>query len=476
MTDYRALLDKWVNRGTRLAVERVLEHLPHLIASASYNFRHDLYPRLNTIDQEIPGVGMHYVHWEGATPRFPFAKAVDAVVRPLSYVPYHLAAPTMYSVMAREVVNDAGAHVEQCVKKLIVAGHNRRSPLGVAVNSKKAKRSLGSDLVEAINQYLPSWNAAKHDYDGGGPESLITLDDAIRNYFVARALGAAVLKTNGLLDRAVEAIEEAASNQTYYNRGYLLDSHIRSLPPTKDADCDAANEHSDTQGRQRPSPKPELCVTPIRVVVTPSFAEWMDRLPYAVMVAVVAAVERLAAYGRRLGPPEVERIITRASPETYTLVPEPPAVGRAILFVFDEPLARVVLLEGDYRLGKQKRLRAAVRRYCRSRGWIRLATASNLRPFTEIVAHLTDEDRAEISAMHACAAATSVMFGELDLRDARQRIQMELDYLAKRPELRIDDARLSNHWLLRHSRHKATRIGYGEADLGSLPLTEPPSG
>ena len=100
-----ALLDRWTDKNIRAELEQVLHELPDLVASASYDFRHDLYPALSAIDEQIPGVGMQYVHWEGATPRFPFAKAVDVVVRPLSYVPYRLATPMMANVMAREVVS-----------------------------------------------------------------------------------------------------------------------------------------------------------------------------------------------------------------------------------------------------------------------------------------------------------------------------------------------------------------------------------
>ncbi|MDE0289920.1 MAG: hypothetical protein OXJ36_18880 [bacterium] len=468
MTDYMALMDRWAGEHIRYEIEGTLEDLPCMLASTSYNFRDDLYPRLSAIDEQIPGVGMQYAHWEGITPRFPFAEAFDAVVRPLSYVPYHLAAPMAYSVMAREVVNDSGAHIEQCVKKLCITGRNRRRSLGQVINSKRAVKRLGVELVEGITQYTPSWNAAKHDYEGSGPESVITLDDAIRNYFAARSLGAAVLKATGSLSGAVQAIEDAANNRVYYRRGCLLDSQVRPLPQIgSDSAVDSGN-HSGTQGHERRRVQPELGVTPVDVVVTPSFAEWLSELPYAVMVAVAAAVERLAAYGRRLGLPEVERVITRAFPETFILVPEPPAVGRAILFAFD-PMGRAVLVEGDYGLGKRKRFRAAVRRYRRSRKWIRLVAGPDLLPFTEVVAHLTDEDRAEVSAMRACAAATSAMLGDMELRDARQRIQLELDYLAKRPEPGIDDALLSDNWLLRHSRYIAAQIGYGDAVLESLP-------
>ena len=471
MTDYMALMDRWAGEHIRYEIERTLEGLPRLLASTSYSFRDDLYPRLSAIDEQIPGVGMQYAHWEGATPRFPFAKAFDPVVRPLSYVPYHLAAPMTYSAMAREVVNDAGAHIEQCVKTLFITGRNRRS-LGQVINSPRVVKRLGTELVEGIAQYTPSWNAAKHDYEGSGPESVISLDEAIRNYFSARSLGAAVLDATGSLSGVVQAIEDAANSRIYYKRGrLLLDSNVRPLPQNGNDAAVDSGDHSGTQGQERRRLQPELGVTPVHVVATPSFAEWLNELPYTAMVAVVAAVERLAAYGRLLARPEVERLITRALPETYILVPEPPAVGRAILFVFD-PMDRAVLLEGDYELGKQKRFRAAARRYRKPRKRLRLVTGPDLLPFTDVVAHLTDEDRAEVSAMRACAAAASAMLGDTELRDARQRIQLERDYLAKRPEPGIDDALLSDNWLLRHSRDKAAQIGYGDAVLESLPPGE----
>lgn len=226
MVDYMSLLSRWADERISLRVERVLEMLPGVAASPSYDFRSDLYPLLSAIDELIPGIGMQYARWEGRTPRFPFAKECDAVVRPLSYVPYRLAALMAPSVMAREIVNDAGAHVEQCVKG-VVTGRYRRKPLGTLIRLPIVEKRIRSELCDGISQYVPSWNVAKHDYEGRGPESVITLEDAIRNYFVARSLGAAVLNATGLLRPAVLAIEEAANNRTYYHRGYLPEPPVR---------------------------------------------------------------------------------------------------------------------------------------------------------------------------------------------------------------------------------------------------------
>ena len=74
--------------------------------------------------------------------------------------------------------------------------------------------------------------------------------------------------------------------------------------------------------------------------------------------------------------------------------------------------------------------------------------------------------------MRAATAITSVMFGESDLSDARQRIQLELDYLVNRPAPEIADERLSDNWLLGHNRDIATKIGYGTAVLDNLPVYE----
>ena len=140
------------------------------------DFRDDLYPCLSAIDEQIPGVGMQYAHWEGATPRFPFAKAFDPVVRPLSYVPYHLAAPMTHSVMAREVVNDAGAHVEQCVKKL--TGRNRRQSLG-QVHQQPASRETpryracsGDHAVHTFVEWLPNMTMKVADRNLSSPSTM----------------------------------------------------------------------------------------------------------------------------------------------------------------------------------------------------------------------------------------------------------------------------------------------------------------
>lgn len=232
MTDYMSLLSRWADERISPRIEQVLEMLPRVVASPSYDFRSDLYPLLSAIDELIPGIGMQYTRWEGRTPRFPFAKECDAAVRPLSYVPYHLAALMSPSVMAREIANYAGAHVEQCVKG-VVTRRDRRKPLGTLIRLPIVEKRIGSELCDGISQYVPSWNAAKHDYEGRGPESVITLEDAIRNYFVARSLGAAVLNATGLLRPAVLAIEEAANNRTYYRRGYLPEPTRPSLLATQ---------------------------------------------------------------------------------------------------------------------------------------------------------------------------------------------------------------------------------------------------
>ena len=124
--------------------------------------------------------------------------------------------------MAREVVNDSGAHLEQCVKR--VRGAPRKKPLGPAVNTPRVRHQIGDELSDAIGKYTSVWNVAKHEFDLGSPESVLSLADAIEAYFVSRALGSRVLEVvkSGTVGRICSALDDASRNGAFYRRGYLL--------------------------------------------------------------------------------------------------------------------------------------------------------------------------------------------------------------------------------------------------------------
>ncbi len=221
--ELRSLASAWLPPAISGELHAIRQEVSALAGRNGYVFERDLYPRLRALDIQIPGVGMQYVRWDSGTPRFPFWKPFDSVVRPVSYVPYHLAASAMLlGSMAREVVNDSGAHLEQCVKR--VRGAPGKKPLGPAVNTPRVRSHIGDELADAIGKYTSVWNVAKHEFEGGSPESVLSLPDAIEAYFVSRALGCRVLEAvkSGTASRICSALDDASRRGIFYRRGYLL--------------------------------------------------------------------------------------------------------------------------------------------------------------------------------------------------------------------------------------------------------------
>lgn len=62
-------------------LERLLDAcLPNLAATIKQeivrpikDFRNDTFPRLVSIDSQIPGIGMQFTVWKGITPYYPFS-------------------------------------------------------------------------------------------------------------------------------------------------------------------------------------------------------------------------------------------------------------------------------------------------------------------------------------------------------------------------------------------------------------------
>ena len=195
--------------------------LSALLAGAT--FEEVVYPILAGVDAEIPGVGMHDAEWRAGTPEFPFDPHFERVVRPVTYVPYHLAAPGGIIGRERSIVDCAGAHLEQCVKRLWV--RRRRMTLGRAARERRVVRLVGSEVARDIGLLSDLWNVAKHEYSSGGAASVLSAYDAIGGYFVARALGALVLNAHrpGTCDEIRSATNAAREGGERYRRP--------SLPP-----------------------------------------------------------------------------------------------------------------------------------------------------------------------------------------------------------------------------------------------------
>ena len=213
---HKGIIRKCANESLLRDLECILENKP-LLPRLGWNFKAGLYPLLRDLDSRIPGVGMHYVMWKGSTPHFPFpGRVFDGVVRGLRYVPYYLASPN-FEMLARAIAECSGAHVEQCVKTIRGAG---RKPLGALVRQRRVRMRLSEDLATAIENYVPSWNQAKHEYGTGTPDSVVSISDAIGNYFTARVLGSKVLEAIGKLQLVVDTTRAATS---CYRIGNLME-------------------------------------------------------------------------------------------------------------------------------------------------------------------------------------------------------------------------------------------------------------
>ena len=110
------------------------------------NFKRDLYPSLAALDSEIPGIGMQYATWEEGTPHYPFSMEFDSVVRPLRYVPYYLAGMRRLGMIARDVVQESGAHLESCLKELcqvngLTSGRYNHASLGVLARNREVRET-----------------------------------------------------------------------------------------------------------------------------------------------------------------------------------------------------------------------------------------------------------------------------------------------------------------------------------------------
>ena len=154
----------------------------------------------------------------------PFDFEFERVLRPLRYVVYGLHAVGTPYMSTREIVFTIGCHLEGCVKDLCgVTNYNQpvslrtawgHLPLGALVSRKNpwyswlSRRLGGRDGCRAIASFCQLvWNPAKHDYhkydphNHRSPDPMIPFADAVAGYFLARALGAKVLRASGRLER-----------------------------------------------------------------------------------------------------------------------------------------------------------------------------------------------------------------------------------------------------------------------------------
>ena len=199
-----------------------------LVQRSNRNFEQDLVPLWVQVDQQIPGPGLQYAYWKhGHLPDYPFDYEFEQVLRPLRYVVYvvyGLHDVHKPSRRTRELVSMIGGHLEGCVKDL--CGVTKCSqpmyrtafmPLGGLVKRHPfVRQRLGKDVRSAITSFCRLlWNPAKHKYEtrDGSPDPMIPFADAVAGYFLARALGARVLRASNRLESVVQAIRNERDRQ-----------------------------------------------------------------------------------------------------------------------------------------------------------------------------------------------------------------------------------------------------------------------
>ena len=400
------LLRDWLEAAVYDELVRTLGEIPGLLERHSYNFRHNLFPSLSDLDRRIPGVGLYNVLWYGGLPRMPLARAFEAVTRPLGQVVRSLSVSDSPQRLASyEIAFASVSHLEQCVK--LVPDALPRKSLGALVKQRQVKECLGSTLAGAIRKYALFGNEAKHVMAKGQEQtSPISFDEALRGYFIVRALGAAVLGKIGVIEDLEALTENAAQLERF------------------DADRDITGS-SGYMRQAGPSGRATFRPTDVRAL--PEFCDWLDALWLPKRIAVIAAIERLAAYGDELAGPHVVPWGSRL----FALKPERPAQMLSIVFVrlWGE---QAVLLMGvdDWQMEKRvkKHLRLAWRRYRQA-----LRQNRDTVRFADFVGPVDDQTRAEIEAAKVYMAAISVMVQEREIRQVRNAIQLDLDFLNRQP-------------------------------------------
>ena len=216
-SDLRNLLQTYTDAGLMAKIDQ-------LVIRSSCNFEQDIYPLWIQVDQRIPGPGLQYAFWqEGQLVGYPFSAEFERIVRPLRYVVYSVHNIGTSYLSTRDIVQDIGAHLEGCVKDLHgVTQYNQTIsirtcpgflPLGALVKNPWVRKKLGGPLCRTITQFCRlAWNPSKHDFtNNGSPDPMISFADAVCSYFLARAIGAEVLRLAGRLERVVQEVKNERS-------------------------------------------------------------------------------------------------------------------------------------------------------------------------------------------------------------------------------------------------------------------------
>ena len=261
------LFSTWTHVNVAEALDALLGDVQQQLARRSYSFQHILYPRLAEIDRQIGGVGLHHVVWQRGFPWMPLAGDFEAVTNPLGQVALYLhLSDAPHLQLATPIALASITHLEQCVKR--VPGARQIRSVAALTRDTEVRAHLSDDLRGAIRTTAKQiGNKVKHvpvDSKGQPP---VGFDNAIRSYFVARALGGRVLHELGLLAEVVDTVKAGASTPRF---------------------------------AAQPGSRGDATVSPARVRVLPDFISWLNTLRPHAQVAVLAAAERLAEHGEDL--------------------------------------------------------------------------------------------------------------------------------------------------------------------------------
>lgn len=201
----------------------LLTQLDNALELRVTNFKRDLFPSIEKIDQEIPGAGFQYVIGKDHEAKYPFPGfEFDPISRPMKYIPTYLASGIKFPGMARMIAHLSGSHLEDCIQafceKQFPSDRMYLSmPLGTLTRQRILIESLGSDITEPAHDLAKVLvNKAKHEFRTDSPLPVISFPDALGGYFASRILGFQILQKAGLLDIYVEAIRSAFEKGIVY--------------------------------------------------------------------------------------------------------------------------------------------------------------------------------------------------------------------------------------------------------------------
>jgi len=108
------------------------------------------------------------------------------VFRPLQYCLPHFQRWPDLEWDARDIVEMSCGHVEALVKRV---AERSRWPFGQALRERRVRETLDSVTYDQATRFVAVYNDSKHGFDHTKDTHMFSVCDAVRAYFVARALG-----------------------------------------------------------------------------------------------------------------------------------------------------------------------------------------------------------------------------------------------------------------------------------------------